>query len=626
MSIDLIASPLFDEDYYLSSNPDVAAAVSRGEMTALSHFQTYGWQEGRDPHPLFDTSYYLSRYSDVTAEQLNPLEHYTSFGHAEGRIASPFFDESYYLSQYSDVATAVSDGTLTGYEHFLEFGYMEGRSSFALLDEDYYLANNADVVASGPGSFQHYILYGRYENRAPSESFQPYEYLAVLQNRGLSVTDSSSLVEHYLTVGQAQGLPTTGTAPEVIDPEPVINNAFYIGTATSEVLTGNIGHDTLTGLASSDTLFGGQGDDLIYGGMDESAIANYELTGLSTASNLKLWLDGNDLDGDRITEGLSEDGLTGTAVGTWVDKSGAGNNATQGVGGDQPSYTMDAMNQLPVVSFDGSSDYLQHTAIALTAGYSIIAVVNWTDGGQKAYWSNRNSDDGDLYLGQKASKPFAYEVGPATSTTILQKDIPILQTLNVTINPEIYINGALDFTNGLDFSNAGTGANAKLGHDSETGNYWDSTVAEILIYNSPLASSDRQSLEYYLAEKWNLNVAGDDDSLLGGAGSDTLYGGTGNDTLDGEAGIDTLIGGAGADVFTFSNTAHSTNVAADKITDFENSSDTIDLTGLSFTDISNFEILNHSGGITTLHDTDTNFAITFTGDVTALLDNTDFVF
>jgi hypothetical protein len=39
-----------------------------------------------------------------------------------------------------------------------------------------------------------------------------------------------------------------------------------------------------------------------------------------------------------------------------------------------------------------------------------------------------------------------------------------------------------------------------------------------------------------------------------------------------------------------------------------------------------FEVLSFAGGITTLHDTDTNFAITFTGNVTAQLDNTDFNF
>ncbi|MCB0182936.1 MAG: VCBS repeat-containing protein, partial [Caldilineaceae bacterium] len=123
--------------------------------------------------------------------------------------------------------------------------------------------------------------------------------------------------------------------------------------------------------------------------------------------------------------------------------------------------------------------------------------------------------------------------------------------------------------------------------------------------------------------------------ILGSSGADTrtglsagdyLFGLGGNDTLNGGAGADTLTGGTGADVFTFSNLIHSTNTSADRIADFENGTDTINLTGLGFTTLSDFENLSYNGTITTLHDTDTNFAITFTGDVTGLLDNSDFIF
>ena len=67
-----------------SHNPDVAAA----HVDPLQHFQTVGWQEGRNPNALFDTAGYLATYADVAAAHVNPLDHYNLFGWHEGRDPS----------------------------------------------------------------------------------------------------------------------------------------------------------------------------------------------------------------------------------------------------------------------------------------------------------------------------------------------------------------------------------------------------------------------------------------------------------------------------------------------------------------------------------------------------------
>lgn len=73
------------------------------------------------------------------------------------------------------------------------------------------------------------------------------------------------------------------------------------------------------------------------------------------------------------------------------------------------------------------------------------------------------------------------------------------------------------------------------------------------------------------------------DALAGDSGNDRLYGDSGRDTLTGGAGKDTLTGGSGADAFRFKG-----KWSADKIVDFRNSSDRIDLrgNGLSFKELS----------------------------------------
>ncbi len=72
------------------------------------------------------------------------------------------------------------------------------------------------------------------------------------------------------------------------------------------------------------------------------------------------------------------------------------------------------------------------------------------------------------------------------------------------------------------------------------------------------------------------------DALVGDSGNDRLYGDSGKDTLTGSAGNDTLTGGTGADAFCFKG-----KWGADKIVDFRNNSDRIDLrgNGLSFKEL-----------------------------------------
>ncbi|HEY8356476.1 MAG TPA: M10 family metallopeptidase C-terminal domain-containing protein, partial [Ramlibacter sp.] len=70
---------------------------------------------------------------------------------------------------------------------------------------------------------------------------------------------------------------------------------------------------------------------------------------------------------------------------------------------------------------------------------------------------------------------------------------------------------------------------------------------------------------------------GADNVLTGMAGNDSLSGGAGNDVLVGGAGADKLTGGSGWDRFTFNAASESSRSASDRIVDFDNSRDWIDL-------------------------------------------------
>ncbi|PMZ91409.1 MULTISPECIES: M10 family metallopeptidase C-terminal domain-containing protein [unclassified Pseudomonas] len=98
------------------------------------------------------------------------------------------------------------------------------------------------------------------------------------------------------------------------------------------------------------------------------------------------------------------------------------------------------------------------------------------------------------------------------------------------------------------------------------------------------------------------------DTVLGLAGNDSLSGGAGDDKLDGGAGMDTLTGGAGADTFVFSNRLDSYrnyNTGGvnfgDLITDFDFTTDKIDLSAMGFTGLGDgknntvYVVLNSAG-------------------------------
>ena len=67
------------------------------------------------------------------------------------------------------------------------------------------------------------------------------------------------------------------------------------------------------------------------------------------------------------------------------------------------------------------------------------------------------------------------------------------------------------------------------------------------------------------------------DQIIGGAGADTLIGGLGNDRLAGGSGVDSLSGGDGADQFVFGRVGESPGSDPDRIADFTQGSDLINL-------------------------------------------------
>lgn len=85
-------SLLFDEKYYVETNPD----VKDSGFPAIKHYLLHGGFEGRNPSMKFDSRFYLEQHQDVRDNGINPLLHYVLYGMQEGRCVLPdqiFFDD-----------------------------------------------------------------------------------------------------------------------------------------------------------------------------------------------------------------------------------------------------------------------------------------------------------------------------------------------------------------------------------------------------------------------------------------------------------------------------------------------------------------------------------------------------
>ena len=161
-------SAVFDADYYLKNNPDVAKWANNDNDKALQHFINYGMAEGRRGNEAFDVQSYYNEYPDLRAafgtDIVRYYEHYATSGKGEGRHPS---------------GCASVRGMRTS---------LGGTDYSCVYDPDYYLEHNADVkgcytkkvgalsLVDDAAVLRHFVGYGMAEGRSGNEAFDVYGY------------------------------------------------------------------------------------------------------------------------------------------------------------------------------------------------------------------------------------------------------------------------------------------------------------------------------------------------------------------------------------------------------------------------------------------------------------------
>ena len=260
-------SSVFDANYYLSNNPDVAKATAGNSELALDHFINYGMSEGRRGSASFDVQSYFNEYPDLRAafgfDLVKYYEHYVTAGKAEGRHGtgcskiegyattingvdySSVYDPSFYLSNNEDIRNAFSKRSPAGVvrideaavlRHFVSCGMAEGRRGSESFDVLSYYNRYPDLRrafgANLTALYSHYLSSGRAEGRIATgcaslagavasqggTDYSPvYDFDFYTSNNGdvlsafttvkggLRFVDDAAVLRHFVSCGMAEG-------------------------------------------------------------------------------------------------------------------------------------------------------------------------------------------------------------------------------------------------------------------------------------------------------------------------------------------------------------------------------------------------------------------------------------
>lgn len=212
-------------------------------------------------------------------------------------------------------------------------------------------------------------------------------------------------------------------------------------------------------------------------------------------TGLTLWLDASDLTGFAEDDGVD----------TWPDKSGNGYDATSPPG-NQPRYKSAGVGGQPSCDFFESSRYMHQDMDEPQGEWTWFFVIKadtdtssnlsylWDQGNPRFIFRHRaetGAGKPDWYDGssKKSSEDSisgeqVYEFNLSDTGGTIYRD-------KTSIHTDTYNQRSLSSTSEQRFASGYSGGNPYIGH-----------IAEVIVYNHALGSTDRDTIYAYLADKY----------------------------------------------------------------------------------------------------------------------------
>ncbi len=239
---------------------------------------------------------------------------------------------------------------------------------------------------------------------------------------------------------------------------------------------------------------------------DTSLTNKFVLFSPTLSPNLRLWLAAN--------TGIID---SSSIVSQWNDLSGNNFHLTQSTVAYRPIKVDNAIANKPAVKFDGTNDFLLGTTIPNinTKSLSLFIVARNNTlpatGSARGLISFGNYSSGGFELIRSSAGPLGYYQNNSNFNSSNNEDCSpsgtpfriysVAKQLN-TIS-RIYVNSTLrNSSTTSSLINSFTNAAYKVGYFSLAPNYWNGNIAEILVYDTLLDNSSRQSVEGYLSNKY----------------------------------------------------------------------------------------------------------------------------
>lgn len=241
-------------------------------------------------------------------------------------------------------------------------------------------------------------------------------------------------------------------------------------------------------------------------------------------AGLQLWLDATTGLFDA-TSGGNAVTTDGSAVARWEDQSGNGRHFEQATSNNRPVLKTSVQNNKNVIRFDGSNDRFDGpAALKIAPPVSIFSVISKRGGTnyQSIYsagilapvrgyglFISSTTDNSGAFSSQ-------YRDGSNASTNYYTATTPVINSffigasvINLSVN-NAYFNNNSENSISHTVGTVTPNQEIRIGNRREEsggpveGFFLNGDIAEIIIYNSSLTSSDRVLVRDYLNTKWNI--------------------------------------------------------------------------------------------------------------------------
>lgn len=353
---------IFNENFYLTSYPQVAEAVTAGYFSSgLDHFQRYGLQEGRVLVSLdYNESTYLAKYPDIRAAVTagsfsSGLSHFIQFGADEGRSGDPFPNGSTSAEgegRDENRATGTPSDQLSPGRRGQDYEPLPSPTNFTFQEGGETVQNLPITIYNEDVSDGSDIILYTIDNGDVGFSQETYVFSEPSIPGTIApelLPDSTIIAGETVNVQVIPGSPIK-TAIIIIDdigsvdtpsPGSALNGSILNGGINEDRLNGTDGDDVLLGNSSNDYLNGGNGNDILVGefGADilDGGTGEDDLNG-GYDSDYLLGNSGNDyLDGFYGNDILNGEDGNDTLDGWWDNdglSGGSGNDSLLGWDGE----------------------------------------------------------------------------------------------------------------------------------------------------------------------------------------------------------------------------------------------------------------------------------------------------